>query len=364
MGEQDSKATEAETDAETEGPLSSLYDNKYKDIFLQWPLNVESAEESHWVRFDINEITGTQIKQDEKRTVSFGGAGGSGGGFLDRIVSGTAEKATALVTTALMAPVNIAKSTVNEFLNDLPPVLGGIGRDFLGGFSGKSKSRGMGSIMLYAPHTRQENLKLNWGPDKLGQVGAAVAAGGGTVGGALSDVVTGESETVNSVIQNRTSLAQGALSKLAGSALGGNAKAIVNQTFKSKGQAINPHMEMFFDNIDFRAFTFDFKLAPRNASEAKAIREIINLFKYAATPAYDSSPGGVFFRYPNVFEITFFNENETHKIATSCLTAVNVNYTGPGINSTFYDNYPVETHLNLTFTELEIMHKGKIDEGY
>jgi len=346
-----------------EGPLKSLYADKYKDIFLQFPNNIESAEENHWVRFDIDEITGPQIKQDEVRTTSFGKK--KKGSFLDRVVAGTAEKASALITTALLAPVNIAKSTVNEFLNDLPPVLGGIGRDLLGGFSGKSKSRGLGSIMLYAPHTRQENLKLNWGPDKLGQVGAAIAAGGGTVGGALSDIISGDSETVNSVIANRTSLIQGAMSKLAGSALGGNAGAIVKQTFKSKGQAINPHMEMFFDNVDFRSFTFDFKLAPRNSSEAKAIREIINLFKYASTPSYEEGgSGGVFFRYPNVFEITFFNENETHKIATSCLTGVNVNYTGPGINSTFYDNYPLETQLNLTFTELEIMHKGKIDKGY
>jgi len=363
MGEKDATATDsgAIVGIQAEGPLGSLYNNKYKDIFLQYPSNIESAEENHWVRFDITEISGVQIKQDEVRTSSFGGSGGS---FLDRLVTGTAEKASALVTTALMAPVNIAKSTVNEFLNDLPPVLGGVGRDLLGGFSGKSKSRGLGSIMLYAPHTRQENFKLNWATDKLGQVGAAIQGGGGTVGGALSKVM-GDSETVNSVIANRDSLAQGALSKLAGSALGGNADAIVKQTFKSKGQAINPHVEMFFDNVDFRSFTFDFKLAPRNASEAKAIKEIINLFKYAAAPAYESNgSGGVFFRYPNVFEITFFNENQTHKIATSCLTGVNVDYTGPGINSTFYDNYPVETQLNLTFTELEIMHKGKIDKGY
>jgi hypothetical protein len=358
----EAKAQEAASkpSGKPEGPLSSLYDDKYKDTFLQYPLNLESAEESHWVRFDINEIGGEQIKQDEVRSVS---SGGSKGSFLDRIVSETSEKASALITTALLAPVNIAKSTVNEFLNDLPPVLGGIGRDLLGGFSGKSKSRGLGSIMLYAPHTRQENLKLNWGPDKLGQAGQAMKAGG--VGGALSDIVKGDSETVNSMIANRDSLLEGAMAKLAGSALGGNSAAILKQSFKTKGQAINPHMEMFFDNVDFRSFTFDFKLAPRNSSEAKAIREIINLFKYASTPSYESSgAGGVFFRYPNVFEITFFNENETHKIATSALTGVGVNYTGTGINSTFYDNYPLETQLNLTFTELEIMHKGKIDEGY
>jgi len=334
-----------------DGPLGALYVDKYKDVFLQFPNNLESAEENHWVRFDINTITGTQIKADEVRSTSFGKKKGS---FLDRAVAGTAEKASALITTALLAPVNIAKSVANEFLNDLPPVLGGIGRDLLGGFSGKSKTTQFGSIMLYAPHTRQENLKLNWAGDKIGQAGAVIKAG-----------ISGDNETVKSVINNRASLMEGGIKKLAGAAMGGNSDAIVKDSFKSKGQAINPHMEMFFDNVDFRSFTFDFVLAPRNAPEAESIREIVNLFKYAASPSYESSgAGGVFFKYPNVFEITFFNENETHKIATSCLTGVNVNHSGAGINSTFYDNYPVETHLNLTFTELEIMHKGKIDEGY
>ena len=165
-------------------------------------------------------------------------------------------------------------------------------------------------------------------------------------------------------MKNKGALFEGALAKLAGAAMGGNTDAIVAQSYKNSGKAVNPHMEMFFENVDFRSFTFDFKLAPRNAPEARAIREIINLFKWAAAPSYQGSGGGVFFIYPNTFEITFFNENETHKVATCCLTGVNVNYTGTGVNSTFYDNYPLETQLNLTFTELEIMHKGRIDEGY
>jgi hypothetical protein len=297
------------------GPLSSLYGNKYEDTFLQFPNNLDSDEENHWVRFDISEIGGAGIKEDESRTTS---------GSTPREVfsSGSSQE--------------------------------GSSRALRTGRESKSRTQGLGSIMLYAPHTRQENFKLNWAGDKIGQVGAAAKGG-----------ISGDNETVQSVIENLGSLTHGVAAKLAGSVLGGNADALVKDTFKSKGVAINPHLEMFFDNVDFRSFTFDFVLAPRNESEAKTIRDIINLFKYSAAPSYESSgQGGVFFRYPNVFGITFFNESQTHKIATSALTGVNVNYSGAGVNSTFYDNYPVETHLNLTFTELEIMHKGKIDEGY
>jgi hypothetical protein len=297
------------------------------------------------------------MKQDEIRTKS---SGGPGDAFLDRVVSETAEKASAQTTTELQAPVNIAKSTVNEFLKDNSPTLGGVSRDLRSGHSGKSRTNRYGSITLYSPHTRQENLKFNWKGAELGQAGQLVKDGT-----SLKDITGGNSDTVQSIIANQKVLGQAGLAKLAGAAMGGNADAIVNQSFKNKGQAINPHLEMFFENVDFRSFTFDFKLAPRNASEAKEIKKIISLFKWASSPSYESSgAGGVFFRYPHVFKITFFNENETHKIAASALTGVSVNYTGTGINSTFYDNYPLETHLNLTFTELEIMHKGRIDQGY
>ena len=58
------------------------------------------------------------------------------------------------------------------------------------------------------------------------------------------------------------------------------------------------------------------------------------------------------------------NEEQTHKIARSCLTSIQVDHSGSGVNSTFYDNYPVETNMNLVFTEMEIMHKDKIGEGF
>ena len=70
------------------------------------------------------------------------------------------------------------------------------------------------------------------------------------------------------------------------------------------------------------------------------------------------------FLYPNVFDITMFNEDQTHRIARSCLSSIQVDHSGAGVNSTFYDDYPVETNLNLVFTELEILHKEKIDQGY
>jgi hypothetical protein len=39
-------------------------------------------------------------------------------------------------------------------------------------------------------------------------------------------------------------------------------------------------------------------------------------------------------------------------------------YGGDTMNLTFYDKYPVQITLSLTFTELEIIDKSKVDEGF
>jgi len=340
------------------GPLESLYLPKYEGIFLQFPLNLDSSEESHWVRFDIQEIIDAAVSSPAK-AISAGGASGSSKSFLDKITDGVSEKASALVTTALLAPINLGKSVVTNFLNDLPPSLGGIGKDFLG-LSGSGRAHGKGSIMIYAPHTRTENLKLNWSQEKMGLTGAALEEAGGLMTSALQNFTS--SNTLDALKSSRHRMAQQALS-LIGGGMTGN-ENLTKVTGKALGVAINPHLAMFFDNVDFRTFTFDFRMAPRNSAEAKQIREIVNLFKYAAAPALVNGRSGVYFAYPNVFDITFFNDAQTHKIARSALTGVSVNHTASGVNSTFYDDYPVETSINLTFTELEIMTKEKIDKGY
>ena len=334
------------------GPLESLYSDKYRKSFLQYPLNVEAPDENHWVRFDIQALKGAPVKQDEARVSS----SDDDGSFLGRIADGVAEKASALVTSALMAPVNIAKSTVSSFLNDLPPALGGIGKDFLG-MSGASRVQGMGSIMLYAPHTRQENLKYNWAQESTG------LTGGFLKGAPQGDIFNTDDNTFIQSIKDRGDVALIQVGALLAEAGTGN-QTLVELVGKNNGVAINPHLEMFFRSVDFRSFSFDFKLAPRNAPEARQIREIINLFKYASTPGYFKGEAGLYLAYPNVFDISFFNEAQTHKIARSALTGISVNHSAAGVNTTFYDDYPAETSLNLTFTELEIMHKDKIDQGY
>ena len=355
MGEEDGKNI-GEQETTKKGPLHKLTDKKYKAKFLQYPLNLESAEEKHWVRFDIQEIIGAKIKGPQPRNTSEIlngdsnlGLGGSKDSLLERATSAASEKASAAVDTLKNAPLKIAKSASGEFLNGLPPVLGGIGKKLLGG--GKSRSRGLGSIMIYAPHSRIDGITTTWNTEAVGLIGAGMGGG-----------VSMDNESVKSVIANRGMLLKDFISNVAGAAVGNQSiKNIIN---KADGHARNPHLEMFFSQIELRKFSFEFYMAPRNAPEAKAIREIGSLFKYAAAPKLEDGAGGIYFRYPNVFDITFSNQDQTHKIAQCAMESVAIDHSAANINSTFYDGYPTETKITVNFSELEIMHKDKIDEGY
>ena len=341
------------------GPLSALYNNKYKHVFLQFPSNIEAAEESHWVQFDIKSLMGKPLREDKSRDLYNAPKKGEEN-FLDRVVASTSEKASAIATSALLAPLNAVKSTVNEFVNDLPPGLGNLGKDLLG--LQREQIRGLGSIVLYAPHIRQDSLRLVWNQHDISNTGKAFEGAGASVPRSLKNLFSGNSETLKQLYANKGIIFDAALAKIAGSAVSNENLQRIN--LRSKGLAYNNHLELFFQNVDFRTYTFDFKLAPRNSADARTIRDIIQLLKFSAAPELLGGEYGFFFAYPNVFDIQFFNEEQTHRIATSALTGINVDHAGSGYNSTFYDDFPIETNLSLTFTELDIVHKSKIDAGY
>lgn len=341
------------------GPLASLYNNKYREAFLQFPANIEAAEENHWVAFYITEFLGAPLRKDESRDL-LTQSNNKSKSFLGRIVENTAEKGGIVLNAAKRIPGGIVKSTVNEVLNDLPPGVANFGKDFLQ--KNKNKTKGLGTIILYAPHVRQDSFKTNWQNQATHQAGAALKASGSNIGQLAKDTINNNNETLKSFQLNWKTLLEGAAAKIAGSMVGN--ETLDDIAFRRSGVAYNNHLEMFFQSVDFRTYNFEFKLAPKNSHEARTIRDIIQLFKYASAPALVDGESGIFFAYPNVFEIEFFNEKQTHKISRSVLTSITVDHSASGVNSTFYDDYPIETNLNLTFTELEIMHKEKIESGY
>ena len=140
---------------------------------------------------------------------------------------------------------------------------------------------------------------------------------------------------------------------------------------KAKGQAVNPQMEVVFQSVPFRSFSFPFEFAPKNKKEKDEMHKIINLFKFHMHPEYQSTTRG-YFNVPSEFQITYmYRENiNTYipRISRCVLETMNVDYAPEGVFSTFKADDkgapPVLAKVDLAFKETEIMTKERIADGF
>jgi hypothetical protein len=83
---------------------------------------------------------------------------------------------------------------------------------------------------------------------------------------------------------------------------------------------------------------------------------------------------GMLFGYPDQFEVSFFvngdempktSSNPMFSIGRSVLTACDLDYATES-TALFFDDtqYPVSISMKLSFMELEVMHRGKIQAGF
>lgn len=165
---------------------------------------------------------------------------------------------------------------------------------------------------------------------------------------------------------------------------------ITDLSLYNSGYALNPQLQVLFKGSKNREFVFTFKFVPRNAYEALTIESIIRTLRYHAAPNYQLSGedglGGTFLgfgtgavnnsRYfipPSQFEIEFLvitnqssvvYNDKMPRIAKCVLTNVDVNYAPSGQFAAYEDFQPVETQLQLTFSETVVLTKPDIQAGY
>ena len=163
-----------------------------------------------------------------------------------------------------------------------------------------------------------------------------------------------------------TLLLQGTLGALPG--LGGLRDVQGMQT----GEIISDRLELAFRGVSKRSFTYTFKMIPKSKEEAQEIRNIIFMFKSNMLPEFT---GGVEFGrrmvVPNTFDIQYMyraSENDyLHKIGTCVLKDLDVTYGGDKFRTyTATDDGapPSETTIGLTFSELELVTREAIHEGF
>jgi len=144
---------------------------------------------------------------------------------------------------------------------------------------------------------------------------------------------------------------------------------LANRVF---GRADNPFVEVFFNTMNVRTFTYNFNFAPRSAEETDEVQQIIQLFRFHMAPELQIN-NSRYYTLPATFDIhymykstsgnTGYENDYFNRIGTCVLENVNTNYTPNGVKS-FADGAPTQITMSLTFKETEVLTKAKINEGY
>lgn len=240
----------------------------------------------------------------------------------------------------------------------------------------------LGSITLYQPGGINVSYAQNW--DKTDGMVAEYASV------ATKNTATGS--VVDMAITKGAQLAQGG-AKLA---WGAN---LVAET----GYAVNPFLGVSYISPDLRSQSFTFNFTPRNEPEAIEVMNIIHSFKFYTHPEYantgtaihnkifgltdnkkeDKEEGDVaaignriksladkfVLKTPAIFDINFIDatggvNDNLFRFGPAVCTDVSCNYSPAGVWRSFSNGVPTQVDLSLSFQEMEILTKAKIDEGF
>jgi len=217
-------------------------------------------------------------------------------------------------------------------------------------------------ICLYMPDTL--DAKYNASYDQLSltnDMGGAIK--GIQYASTVMDSATGKNSASMISALKAAGIAKGA------ARIPGVSDSFASAVLQSQGFAINPQIQMLYRGVDFRSFQLTFVFTPKSASEAQDVLQIINTFKYHFAPqvlSAENSQNGLFFIPPSFFNIEFMINGQENiflpRYGDCVLTDIDVNFSPNGF-AAHNDGSPVQTQLNLSFRETEIITKDKLYGG-
>ena len=213
-------------------------------------------------------------------------------------------------------------------------------------------------IALYMPPSLSVSYNSKYGDQEMG----AIAAGGKAVIEAFAGPrsqrdtkLDAGAETASKGVQNL------ALKSLDTVAPGANALIALE-----KGAIITPRMELMFEGVGRREFSYEFTFIPKDIDEARTIEKIVTAFKFHMASNYKD---GSFreMEIPDLFNITYMYKGKpnTHlnKISTCALEGMDISY-GADRFVAYDDGRPQTTKISLKFKEMEIVTKSQIKTGH
>jgi hypothetical protein len=145
----------------------------------------------------------------------------------------------------------------------------------------------------------------------------------------------------------------------------GLSQTVTKTVEAKKGVTVNDLASLTFGLSEFREFTFNFKMIPRNQSDAIRITEIIRFFKARAIPDFTTN----LVQYPRFFTIRAFLPSgivgdlfeQLLVFQTAVITNISVNYFPEGALTFYRDGAPTTVQLELSMKELKRISGGEYE---
>ena len=328
------------------GPDSSRPSGSTGRLY-QYPLDLGSTGNSHFISFFVRERQAAKVTQSEKESVGTvakkqigsdptGAAPSDEGQQLAQQIKSNAERAKG------------KKHDGKSLTQKLAPTV-----------------RTTNSVALYFPITVTQTYQLKYGETEMG-VGTVTGADiiGGFTGLNAESFKKAAGAAMDGLRTAVTGLAMSAVEQVPGFS---GAKAAIGI---ARGKVIVPKMEVTFEGIGLREFSYSFIFTPSSKEEADEINAIIRLFRENAAPEYTDALG-IEMTIPNTFDIAYYSgakENGyLHRIGECYLQSVDVTYGGDKM--TFHTQNekgapPTRTIMALKFKELQTVTKSLIQEGF
>ena len=211
-------------------------------------------------------------------------------------------------------------------------------------------ARATGTVVLPIQSGIKDQNGADWGDNRLNAVDAAKAS---VALGLLGD--ESEANAVDKVAEaigsNSPAAKEGIKQIFAAKASG-----VTGLIKRTKGAAINPNLELLFNEPTLRPFSFSFKLSARSKKEAESIVKIIRFFKQGMAPIRTES--NLFLLAPHTFQIHYLLRGAGEhpfigKMKECALLNMTTDYTPENNYSTLKDGVMTSYTITMEFKELE-----------
>ena len=360
------------------GPTAHLNDDPFAFSSISYPRDVtQDMQNGHYMLFYINVQNKTKYRYTSAET---------GLPVNQKTMSNVSREdqkggTVSVPTITTHADTDASYRTANLLKGGKGTILGTDGatlkkgRKAMTGFSSvmPTTTRITDSIAIYLPADVKDATSASYNnAAEMGVIGLAAA---GAVNFTNAMMRNDFAAASNSLLGSAKGVAMEAIKRMGSEFVGGVAgvdpEAITGFANKAFGQATNPYMEVIFEKVGMRTFSYNFTFSPRNADETEDVQKIIKMFRFHMLPELQGA-NERFLTLPSTFDIHYMyqmkaevaNENQFYsKIATCVLNGVDVDYTPNGVKS-FASGAPTQIKMGLNFMETEMLTKQHVDKGY